>query len=284
MTPIAGRLGDIFGKKRVLVIALAGLALGSLMAALVSTLALMIVARVIQGLGGAIFPLAFGIIRDEFPPQRIAGSIGLMSGLLGIGGGLGIVLSGVILDNLSYHWLFWIPLIVTTITTVATIFFVPESPVRAPAGINWLGAVLLSGWLTALLLAASQAHGWGWGSPKTLGLLRARRPCSRSLWVWSELRSRHPLVDMRVMRLRPVWTTNLVRAPARLRDVQRVRADPAVRPGARVDRLRLRRDRHAGRPLPRARRRSRCCLFAPARRPALEHGRLEGAARARRRS
>ena len=196
VTPIAGRLGDIFGKKRVLVVALAGLALGSLMAALVSTLALMIVARVIQGLGGAIFPLAFGIIRDEFPPARIAGSIGLMSGLLGIGGGLGIVLSGIILDNLSYHWLFWIPLVVTSIAMLATIFFVPESPVRAPSGVNWGGAVLLSGWLTALLLATSQAHTWGWISPKTLGHARALRRARRRCGSAPRLRSRHPLVDM----------------------------------------------------------------------------------------
>jgi EmrB/QacA subfamily drug resistance transporter len=208
VTPIAGRLGDIFGKKRVLVVALAGLALGSLLAAFVTTLALMIVARVIQGLGGAIFPLAFGIIRDEFPPRRIAGSIGLMSGLLGIGGGLGIVLSGVILDHLSYHWLFWIPLVVTTIAMLLTMLFVPESPVRAPSGVNWLGAVLLSCWLTALLLATSQSHAWGWTSARTLGLI-ALAGVLAVTWVLSESRSRHPLVDMTVMRLRPVWTTNL---------------------------------------------------------------------------
>ena len=71
----------------------------------------MIVARVIQGLGGAIFPLAFGIIRDEFPRERVAGGIALISGLLGIGGGLGIVLAGPILAHLNYHWLFWIPLV-----------------------------------------------------------------------------------------------------------------------------------------------------------------------------
>jgi MFS family permease len=86
--------------------------------------------------------------------------------------------------------------------------FVPESPVRAPAGINWLGAVLLSGWLTALLLALSQGHSWGWTSSKTLGLA-AFAVVLAVLWVRAEMRSRHPLVDMSVMRLRPVWTTNL---------------------------------------------------------------------------
>src|SRR6202140_4361578 len=117
VTPIAGRLGDMFGKKRVLVITLVGLAVGSLLAAVVHTLPLMIVARTIQGLGGAVFPLAFGIVRDEFPRERVAGAIALISGILGIGGGLGIVLAGPILQSLSYHWLFWIPLVVTVIAT-----------------------------------------------------------------------------------------------------------------------------------------------------------------------
>ena len=108
-TPIAGRLGDMFGKKRALLVVLMGLAGGSLIAALATTLPVLIAARAIQGIGGAIFPLAYGIIRDEFPRERVAGGIALISGLLGIGGGLGIVLAGPILDNLGYHWLFWIP-------------------------------------------------------------------------------------------------------------------------------------------------------------------------------
>jgi EmrB/QacA subfamily drug resistance transporter len=207
-TPIAGRLGDLYGKKRVLVIVLAGLAFGSLLAALVNTLALMIVARTIQGLGGAIFPLAFGIVRDEFPRERVASAIALISGILGIGGGLGIVLAGPILQNLNYHWLFWIPLVVTLISMVATLVLIPESSIRAPGDVHWLGAILLSGWLVALLVAVSEAPTWGWGSPKTLGLL-ALAIVIAVVWVYAELRSKHPLVDMHMMRLRGVWTTNL---------------------------------------------------------------------------
>ena len=120
-TPIAGRLGDMFGKKRVLVLVLVGLAAGTLLAALATTLPVMIAARTIQGLGGAIFPLSFGIIRDEFPRERVRGGIALISGLLGIGGGLGIVLAGPILAHLDYHWLFWIPLVVIIVTVIATI-------------------------------------------------------------------------------------------------------------------------------------------------------------------
>ena len=208
-TPIAGRLGDMFGKKRVLVIVLAGVAGGTLLAALATSLPVMIGARVIQGLGGAIFPLAFGIIRDVFPRERVAGGIALISGLLGIGGGLGIVLSGPILSHLGYHWLFWIPLVVFVLTTIATLLVVPESSVRAPGAVNWLGAALLSLWLMCLLLAITEAPSWGWLSARTLGLLVAAAVIA-VVWIQTELRSPSPLVDMQMMRLRGVWTTNLV--------------------------------------------------------------------------
>ncbi len=207
VTPIAGRLGDMFGKKRALVVALFGLAAGTLLAALASSLALLIAARTVQGLGGAIFPLAFGILRDEFPRERVAGAIALVSGILGIGGGLGIVLAGPILDHLDYHWLFWIPLVVTLISALAAIVFIPESPLRAPGDVHWLGAALLSAWLVCLLLAVSEASTWGWGSPRTVGLIAAAALLA-AVWVRAESRARHPLVDMRMMRVRAVATTN----------------------------------------------------------------------------
>jgi EmrB/QacA subfamily drug resistance transporter len=206
-TPIAGRLGDMYGKKRVLVVTLSGLAAGSLLAAVVTALPLMIVARTIQGLGGAIFPLAFGIIRDVFPRERVAGAIALVSGILGIGGGLGIVLAGPILQHLSYHWLFWIPLAVTAVAAAAAFVFIPESTIREPGNIHWLGGVLLSAWLVALLVAVSEGSAWGWGSAKTIGLVVASGLFAAA-WVTAETRSRHPLVDMRMMRLSGVWTTN----------------------------------------------------------------------------
>jgi EmrB/QacA subfamily drug resistance transporter len=208
-TPIAGRLGDMFGKKRTLVVVLMGLAAGTLLAALATTLPVMIGARTIQGLGGAIFPLAFGIVRDEFPRERVAGGIALISGLLGVGAGLGIILAGPILEHLNYHWLFWIPLALIVVTTIATILAVPESPVRAPGNVNWAGAVLLSLWLICLLLAISEAPTWGWLSGRTLGLLGLGAVLAVA-WIRAETRSSSPLVDMKMMRLRGVWTTNLV--------------------------------------------------------------------------
>lgn len=207
-TPIAGRVGDMFGKKRTLLVVLAGVAAGTALAAVATTLPVMIAARTIQGLGGAVFPLAFGIIRDELPRERVAGGIALISGLLGVGAGLGIVLAGPILAHLDYHWLFWIPLVATGVAALATVLVVRESPVRAPGEVDWIGAALLSLWLVCLLVAISEAPTWGWLSVRTVGLLAAAAVVALA-WVRLETRSALPLVDMRMMRLRGVWTTNL---------------------------------------------------------------------------
>ncbi|HEX6460224.1 MAG TPA: MFS transporter [Thermoleophilaceae bacterium] len=207
-TPIAGRLGDMFGKEHTLLVVLLILAGGTLVSALSSSIALLVVGRVIQGTGGAIFPLAFGIIRDEFPPRRVASGIGFISALLGVGGGAGIVLAGPILEHLSYHWLFWLPLIPTVIAAVATHLFVPESPLKPGGRVNWVGAGLLSAWLVALLLGTSQGPLWGWSDPRVIGLFVAA-VVLLVLWIVAESRAPEPLVDMSMMRLRGVWTTNL---------------------------------------------------------------------------
>jgi EmrB/QacA subfamily drug resistance transporter len=207
LTPIVGRLGDMFGKARTLVACLAMLSFGVLLAALASSIEMLIVARVIQGAGGAIFPLAFGIVRDEFPARRAAQGIAMISAILGIGGGLGIVLAGPIIENLDYHWLFWLPLVFCLIATVAAILFVPESPLRSPGRIDWAGAGLLSAWLVLLLLGVSQTSRWGWGDPRVLGLILASLLVAAA-WIRYEERAREPLIDMVMMRVRGVWTVN----------------------------------------------------------------------------
>jgi EmrB/QacA subfamily drug resistance transporter len=207
-TPILGRVGDMLGKEKIIVAVLIALTVGSLISALATSLPVMLVGRVIQGTGGAVFPLAFGIIRDEFPAERVAGAIGVMSAILGAGAGAGIVLAGPILVHLNYHWLFWIPMIMSAIATVATYLFVSESPIRAPGRINWLGATLMSAWLVTGLLAISYAPMWGWANSSVIGLLIATGVLL-VIWVVVENRSDSPLVDMKMMRIPAVWSTNL---------------------------------------------------------------------------
>jgi EmrB/QacA subfamily drug resistance transporter len=207
-TAIIGRLGDMYGKERLLLWTLVALAAGTLLAAVATSLSVLIAARVIQGVGGGIFPLAFSIARDEFPPERVAGSIGLMSSILGIGAGVGIVTGGLIVQHLSWHWLFWIPLATTLVAIVCTWRFIPESPVRVPGRVNWLAASLMSAGICCVLIAISETTTWGWGSAKTLLLITVGLIICLA-WIVVEVRSREPLIDMAMMRIRGVWTTNL---------------------------------------------------------------------------
>ena len=207
-TAIIGRLGDMHGKERLLLWTLVVLAAGTLLAAVSNSLGVLIVARFIQGASGGIFPLAFGIVRDEFPREKVAGSIGLLSAILGVGAGVGIVLSGVIVEHLNYHWLFWLPLAAVLLAAVATWRFIPESPVRVPGRVDWLAGALMTIGLSIVLLAISETTTWGWGSARTLGLILIGLLFTAA-WIAVEVRSDNPLIDMTMMRIRGVWTTNL---------------------------------------------------------------------------
>ena len=208
-TPIVGRIGDSFGKKRTLVAVLAVFGVGVAVAGLSSSVGQMIAARAIQGVGGAILPLGFGILRDEMPAHRVGSAISTTAAILAVGGGLGVVLAGPITSALDYHFLFWIPLVLVIGAVVAAQLAIPESPVRSKARLDLLPALLLTGWLVALLLAVSQGGDWGWTSTATIMLLAVAIALAVA-WVRSELRSPSPLVDMQMMRIPAVWTTNLV--------------------------------------------------------------------------
>ncbi len=207
-TPLLGRLGDMHGKEHWLLISLAIFGVGSLVAAVAGSLTVMIAGRAIQGAGGAIFPLAIGIIRDEFPRDRVAPAIGTVSAMFGIGGGSGLVLAGIFVDHGSISWIFWLSVATTALAALATWLWVPESPVRVRARIDWVGGALLSMTLLALLLPISEGNTWGWTSPRVLGLFAAAAVFA-VLWARWELRVVDPLVDLALMRQRPVWTTNV---------------------------------------------------------------------------
>jgi MFS family permease len=207
-TAIIGRLGDMHGKARVLVWTLVLFAAGTLLAALSQTLGLLIVGRAIQGMAGGIFPLAFGIVRDEFPPEKVAGSIGFLSGVMAMGAAVGILAGAFIVEHLAWQWLFWLPLVLIVLSAVGTQVFVPESPVRLGGRINWPAALLMTVGITAILLAVTETTYWGWGSARTIGLLCGGLAVC-SAWVFVETHSREPLIDMAMMRVRAVATTNL---------------------------------------------------------------------------
>jgi EmrB/QacA subfamily drug resistance transporter len=207
-TPVAGRLGDMFGKRRLLVLSLLAFGAGSVVSAVGSSLGVVVAGRVLQGVGGGIFPLCFGIIRDEFPRERVAGSIGLISAILGIGGGLGLVLGGLLVDQTSYHMIFWLGAGMAVIAAAAAQLLIPESPVRTPGRVDWRGAAVLSVGLALPLLAISQANTWGWGDARTLGLI-AVGLVVLALWVPLERRTPAPLADIEVLSTPPVLMTNV---------------------------------------------------------------------------
>ncbi|WP_329107678.1 MFS transporter [Micromonospora sp. NBC_01699] len=209
LTPILGRLGDMVGKRRVLIGVLAVLGVGALLAALAPNLTVLIVARVLQGAAGAILPLSIGIVRDELPRERVGVTVGLLSAIFGVGAGVGIVAAGPIVEHLSWHWLFWLPLVLIVVALFGAIFGMRESAVRTPGRLDTLGATILSVSLVSLLLAISKGQAWGWGDPKTLGLLLLGA-LALAVFVLVELRVREPLIDLRLMAVRGVWATDLV--------------------------------------------------------------------------
>jgi EmrB/QacA subfamily drug resistance transporter len=207
-TPLVGRLGDIFGKRRLLVVALVAFAVGSVVAGVVADLRVVVVGRVIQGVGGGIFPLCFSIIRDEFPRERVGRAVGLTSAIAGIGGGLGLVVGGLLVDYASYHWIFWLGAAMGVAAAVATKLLVPESPIRTPARLDLRGAFVLAVGLVLPLIAISQANDVGWASMRTLALIAAGLVVL-GFWVVLQRRTAEPLADIAALTRPPVLITNV---------------------------------------------------------------------------
>lgn len=207
-TPLLGRVGDIVGKRRIFLLCLTAVGLGSVVAAFAPTLGVLLIGRVMQGLGGAMFPLAFGMLRDNIPARALAGGIGGISAIMAIGSGLGTVLAGPLSGALGWRGLFVIPIAGMIIGAALTLLWVPESTSRAPGRVNIPAAVLLSGWLVALLVPLSTGARLGWGSPLVLGLFVLASVLLAG-WVVVELRSHTPLVDLRLMKNPAVWSTDV---------------------------------------------------------------------------
>jgi EmrB/QacA subfamily drug resistance transporter len=207
-TPLFGKLGDQHGKERMLLISLSIFLAGSIGAIFAWHIGVLIGFRILQGCGAAVFPLAFAIIKDEFPPEKVGIGIGMVSAVFGIGGGLGLALSGVLIDQLGWRWLFIVGAAGVAAAIVLVHLFVPESPIKTRSRLDVPGALLLSAGLVALLLALTEGENWGWTSPRTLGLLGVSAAAFLT-WVVVERRVPEPLVDMRMMTRRPVLFANL---------------------------------------------------------------------------
>ncbi|MFF2436370.1 MFS transporter [Streptomyces sp. NPDC058107] len=209
-TPLLGRLGDMRGKRPVLLCVLGVTVVGSALAATTSSFPLLLVARAMQGASTAIFPLALSVLRDELPARRLPGAMGLVSGTLAFGSGLALVAAGLLTQgpHPDYRRVFWLATVLSLIALATAAIAVPPSPSSTGGRTDWLGATTLAGALVLLLLPISQGGTWGWASARCLGLLGGAAVLT-AVWVLVERRVRQPLVDMRMFALRPVVFTNL---------------------------------------------------------------------------
>lgn len=207
LTPVFGRLGDMLGKRRMLVAALAIFAAGSVVAALATDVWVLVAARVIQGAGGGIIPLCLGIISDSLPSRKRPAALGLVSAIAGIGAGGGLLMGGLLMDHASWQWIFWSGAITAGLAALGSLWL-PESGIRTPGRIDVGGILLLGIGLTAPLFALTRTSTWGWGDARTLGLIAAGLVVL-TVFVLYERRVAEPLVDMSVLGRPTVLVTNL---------------------------------------------------------------------------
>ena len=166
--PLVGRLGDMLGKRRMLLASLAAFAIGSLVCALADSSGPAVAGRVIQGLGAAVAPLSYGLARDTVAPERLPHAIGIVVGGASAGGAIGFLLSGLLVDTFGVTAIFWFLLGFAVVIALAVRLLVGETPVRAGVRLDVAGAALLALGLLALLLAISRGSTWDWTSGRTL--------------------------------------------------------------------------------------------------------------------
>ncbi|MEV5965070.1 MFS transporter [Kribbella sp. NPDC051952] len=205
-TPLLGRAGDMYGKRRVLLIALGSMVIGSLLCASSSNLSVLIAGRAFQGAAIAVVPLGISILRDELPPRRVIPSIAIMSSTLGVGAAFGIPAATLVVEYANWHAMFWINLGIGLLDIVLILLIVPESAVKTSGRFDILGAIGLSTFLVCLLLAVSKSSTW---STSVIVTLYAVAVAIVPLWAWYELRTTSPLVDLRVSARPAVLFTNL---------------------------------------------------------------------------
>ncbi|TQM11890.1 MFS transporter [Pseudonocardia kunmingensis] len=210
-TPVVGRLADMIGKRRMLLVSLGLLVVGSCIGALSDSLVPLVVGRAVQGAAAAVVPLGISVMRDALPAERLGSATAVMSASLGVGGALGLPAASLVAQHADWHALFWCMAALGVVAAVLVLVVVPEPAVRAGGRFDLVGAIGLSVGLVCLLLAISRGGDWGWASAPTLGLFAAAA-LALLLWGAWELRTAAPLVDLRISARRQVLLTNTASA------------------------------------------------------------------------
>ncbi|WP_156761292.1 MFS transporter [Microbacterium karelineae] len=207
-TPISGRLGDMYGKRRVILFLLLALIIGSLVAAVSHSIVGVIIGRGLQGITTGVIPLGIAVMRDVLPPARLGTAVAFMSATMGVGGAVGMPVAAFVAENYDWHALFWMSLALGVIGLAAIWSIVPEDTLLSPGRLDVLGALGLAVGLAGLLLYVSQGSAWGWGSPLSIGSVTLG-VVALLAWGAYQLRTREPLVDLRVAARPAVLMTNL---------------------------------------------------------------------------
>ncbi len=211
--PIFGKLGDIYGKKKMLVIAMA---IYSVMVTttgfsrdISDSIYVMIALRGVQGMAFCMFPLAFSIIRDEFPRERMAIAQGIISAMFGVGTAIGFVLGGEVTDRLGWQWTYHTVAPFAFIATGIVAWKVRESPVRMKARVDFIGAGLLGGALISFLVGVTEARNRGWDDPLIVGLLVAAVVLTLAFSFWLG-RAKEPLIRPALLKERDIALTSVI--------------------------------------------------------------------------
>jgi MFS family permease len=198
-SPIMGRLGDGPHRREMIIAGLSTVTAGGVVAALASSLPVLVAGRGLQGIGLGLVPLAMAAARDHLPAERSRSTIALLSVIVAAGIGVGYPVSGLIADTLGLSAAFWFGAAVSGLALLGVVAVVPSSKDRAAARLDVPGALLLTAGLTALLLAIADGQGWGWASPAILGLLAAA-VVALTTWVFQQLHASAPLIQLRLLR------------------------------------------------------------------------------------
>nr|BFF21224.1 MDR family MFS transporter [Promicromonospora thailandica] len=204
--PVYGRLADVLGRKRVMLVGIALFLLGSVLCAVAWSMPALIWSRVLQGLGaGAILPLSMTIASDIYTLAERARTQGYMASVWAVSSVLGPTLGGVFSQFVSWRWIFWVnvPIGAVALLTLWRTFREKERDgAREP--VDYLGAVLLTGGSTLLVLGLLEGgHAWGWASPQSIGIFGASVVLLAAFAVAAR-RTAHPIFDLRLLRRRVV--------------------------------------------------------------------------------